>query len=51
MGNTMTVAEILDALYDGIGASWVSDMSFVDEVADWVERVREDETYPDDEED
>lgn len=51
MKNTMTVAEILDALYDGIGASWVSDMSFVDEVAEWVERVREDEAYPDDEED
>ena len=51
MENTMTVTEILDALYDGIEASWVSDMSFVEEVVGWVERVREDETYPDGEED
>ena len=47
----MTVAEILDALYDGIGASWVSDMSFVDEVAEWVERTKEDEACSDGEED
>lgn len=51
MENTMTVAEILDALYDGIGASWVSDMSFVDEVAEWVERTKEDEACSDGEED
>jgi hypothetical protein len=51
MENTMTVAEMLDALYDGIGASWVSGMSFVDEVAEWVERVQKDEACSDVKED
>jgi len=38
MENTMTVAEILDALYDSVGCSWVEEgHSFVDEVAAWVE--------------
>jgi hypothetical protein len=40
MENAMTVAEILDALYDGIGCCWVSGKSFVEEVAAWVESVR-----------
>ena len=41
MEHTMTVTEILDALYDGIGCSWVEKgRSFVDEVAAWVESTR-----------
>ena len=47
----MTLTEMLDALYDGIGASWVSDMSSVDAVAEWVELSRDDETCSDGEED
>lgn len=41
MVNVMTVGEILDALYDGIGCSWTEEgHSFVDEVAAWVENNR-----------
>lgn len=41
MEHTMTVTEILDALYDGIGCSWVEEgRSFVDEVAAWAETTR-----------
>ena len=41
MENTMTIAEILDALYDSIGCSWAEEgRSFVDEVAAWVEDNR-----------
>lgn len=40
MGHTMTVAEILDALYDGVGSTWVDGTSFVEEVAAWVEYNR-----------
>ena len=36
----MTVAEMLDALYDSIGSTWVTGKSFVEEVAAWVESVR-----------
>lgn len=45
MENVMTVGEILDALYDGIGCSWVEEgHSFVDEVASWVEEARASES-------
>lgn len=37
----MTVAEMLDALYDSIGSTWVTGKSFVEEVAAWVETVTE----------
>lgn len=41
MDNVMTVGEILDALYDSIGCSWVEEgHTFVDEVAAWVESNR-----------
>ena len=40
MGDSMTIAQILDALYDGIGSTWDSKYSFVDEVAAWVEETR-----------
>ena len=41
MENVMTVGEMLDALYDGVGCSWVEEgRSFVDEVAAWVEEAR-----------
>lgn len=44
MENVMTVGEMLDALYDGIGCSWVEEgHSFVDEVAAWVEEARSSE--------
>jgi hypothetical protein len=46
--NTMTVAEMLDALYDGIGSTWVTGKSFVEEVAAWVETVTEPEEDRDD---
>lgn len=41
MDNSMTVAEILDALYDAIGSTWVSGKPFVSEVADWLASVTE----------
>ena len=47
MENTMTVAEILDALYDGIGSTWVTGKSFVEEVGEWVDRLRETEADDD----
>ena len=37
----MTVAEILDAPYDGIWRSWISGRSFVEEVGELVDRLRE----------
>lgn len=41
MEHTMTVAEILDALYDGIGCDWCEEgQSFIDEVAAWVDNAR-----------
>ncbi len=41
MEHAMTVAEILDALYDSIGCPWTEEgHSFVDEVAAWVENNR-----------
>lgn len=49
--NTMTVGEILDALYDAIGCTWVTGSSFVDEVSDWVDHVRECEAQPENDED
>lgn len=43
MGNAMTVADILDALYDGVGSTWGGDASFVDEVAAWVDDAKSDD--------
>lgn len=40
MGDSMMIAQTLDALYDGIGSTWDSKHSFVDEVAAWVEETR-----------
>ena len=48
MENTMTVADILDALYDGIGSTWVTGKSFVEEVSEWVDSLRELERCGDD---
>ena len=48
MENVMTVGEMLDALYDGVGCSWVEEgRSFVDEVAAWVEEARASEDEDD----
>lgn len=33
MKNAMTIADVLDVLYDGIGSTWSGDASFVEEVA------------------
>ena len=48
--NTMTVAEMLDALYDSIGSTWVTGKSFVEEVGEWVDHLRELEACEDDDE-
>lgn len=37
----MTVAEMLDELYDSIGSTWVTGKSFVEEVGEWVDHLRE----------
>lgn len=37
----MTVAEMLDALYDNIGSTWVTGKSFVEEVDEWGDDLRE----------
>ena len=50
MENTMTVAEMLDALYDSIGSTRVTGKSFVEEVGEWVDHLRELEACEDDDE-
>lgn len=40
MENMMTVAEILDALYDGIGCSWCNGPGFVEEVEAWIDNIK-----------
>lgn len=45
----MTVAEMLDALYDNIGSTWVTGKSFVEEVGEWVDRLRGIENEEDEE--
>ena len=46
----MTVAEMLDALYDSIGSTRVTGKSFVEEVGEWVDHLRELEACEDDDE-
>ena len=47
----MTVGEILDALYDAIGCTWVTGSSFMEEVCNWVDHVKECEAQPENYED
>lgn len=49
--NAMTVGEILDALYDAIGCTWVTGSSFMEEVGNWVDHVKECEAQPENYED
>ena len=54
MEHMMSIADILDALYDGIGCTWCEEgRSFVDEVAAWVRdnTPEDDECWEDDRED
>lgn len=48
MENAITVAEILDALYDGIGSTWCDGPDFIEEVEAWLESVK---AYRDDDAD